>query len=142
MEYSANEFIGGELWTTNTPVNVYSGTDTTKFVYSIPKNSFVGKIYAYVVHDGKVWWQIDNKNLNRFVKHETGVFDFNKLVKSIELLKEKEQQEIDEKVQERMNNNDPVGNYINSLKEMFGGLFKPLAYFVGLLIVIEVIKSR
>jgi len=117
---SADDFIGGELWALNLPVSVYSGADTTKFVYSIPKNSFVGKIYSYVVKDGKVWWQIDNKNLNRFVKHEEGVFDSVKLIASLEALKKKREEEIEEKVNERKNNGG--FDFSNLFQNLFGDI--------------------
>lgn len=141
---TADEFIGGELWSMNLPVNVYSGPDTTKFVYAIPKNSFVGKIYAYVVRDGKVWWQIDNKNLNRFVKHETGIFDAAKLQASIDKLNAEKQAEIDEKVDERLSNKpgffEAIENLLSDIFGDLGGIFKIAIPALLLIVLIFIIK--
>jgi len=137
---SADDFIGGDLWSLNLPISVYSGADTTRFVYSIPKNSFVGKIYSYVVKDGKVWWQIDNKNLNRYVKHEEGVFDSAKLIASLEAARKKREEEIQEKIDERKDNGG--FDFSNLFQNLFGDLDlgNIAKYAIAILIIILIIK--
>lgn len=139
LEGSADNFIGGELWSTNIPVSVYSAADSTRFVYSIPKNSFVGKIYSYIVKDGKVWWQIDNKNLNRFVLHESGIFDAKKLQDSLDKIRAQREKEIEDKVQERK---DKGGfEFFNFLKNILGDLDDIAKYAIPILILIIVLKT-
>ena len=134
---SADNFIGGELWAKNLPISVYSGPDTTKFVYAIPKNSFVGKIYSYVVRDGKVWWQIDSKNLNRFVKHEEGVFDAQKLDASLEKIRTEKEAEIKEKTDERLADKKGFFEILLDVFNNIGDYVKNLA--TPLLIIVAII---
>jgi hypothetical protein len=39
MDGKASDFIHGELWTVNLPVNIYSDPDSARIKQTVPKNS-------------------------------------------------------------------------------------------------------
>lgn len=132
---TADKYIGGTLVALQ-PVTVYNNTTSNaRVVRQVKKGGLVGVIYSWKrtptnENPDNFWWMLEDGN---FVHHETGLFDFGILEKSIVVLNEQRQAEIDKRVDERKKNNDnPFYNFFGDLEDIF-------KYAVILLILLYVV---
>lgn len=98
---SVTKYIDGELKAL-VPVNVYTGTEG-KLIRTVSPGNIVGKIYSYVETPSKeIWWMLYD---NTFVKHAPNTFDLPHLEKSLKAVQQKQQSEIQKKVEIRQQAN-------------------------------------
>jgi hypothetical protein len=140
MELTADKAVGGELWAMDYPVSVYSSAQTSQVVYSVPKRMKVGVINSWVQRDGRLWWQLDS--LNRWVIHEPGKFDPDKLGASIIRRNQERDKEIDEKAQERIDKADPFGNLMGGIGDFFDRFSGALIGVGAGVLLLIILKSK
>lgn len=139
------EYLDGEL-VALVPVNVYSRPDGS-LLRTVKKGGTVGKILSYVVKDGVVWWQLygpDGKGAE-FVKHGTGVFDKDILMKSLAAEKAKEEEIVKKAAEKRMaENTNPLyraGKDLESIIPDFGAIkwvLYGIAAVIALLLILRI----
>lgn len=133
---TADKFIGGELYSL-IPISIMSAPNGS-YLRTIKTNEYVGTIFSFVLNNGNVWWQLDDKQGYHigYVQHETGKFDTQKLENSLIEKERKRQEEIEKAVNERKKNNSMF-----SFIEDFEGIMKTILIAIILMTILNLVKK-
>jgi hypothetical protein len=106
--FKPSDFFGASLRSMTHSVNVYSNTAGLKLA-TIPTGHVIGTIYSYVQDkQGNLWWMLEKNTRYKkpqFVKHMPGVFDFKYAERTVKAVRDKEQAEVNKKVEKRLADN-------------------------------------
>lgn len=79
--FSADQIVDKILWLAK-PAKTYSAPRLdSQVIEDLPAGQSVGRVYSYVTRPDGVWWMFKFSNGGFFyIKHEKGLFDYQKLI--------------------------------------------------------------